>query len=190
MRRASDGVGAEPSATSEEPEDLSLLGRARDTRGRSAAAHEGARAVRAQSGQQVRRAERNLAAARVEVGRVLVVDDSPLFRQVAHSVLSATARLRPLGEAGSGEEAIRLLPDLRPDLVLLDVHLPGLDGVQTAHVIHRERPSAVVVLMSAETHELDEAGRSAHAAAVLDKAELLPERLDELWLEHGPARAD
>lgn len=188
MRRASDGVEIELSAAAEEPEDPSVLGRARDARARSAAAREGARAARAQSEQQLRRAERNLAAARVEVGRVLVVDDSPLFRQVAHAVLSATARLRPFGEAASGEEAIRLLPDLKPDLVLLDVHLPGLDGVETAHVIHRERPSTVVVLMSAETHGLDEAGRSAHSVAVLDKAELLPERLDELWLEHGRAR--
>lgn len=173
MRNASDGVG-----------------RAYAARSRPAAAREDALALRAQSAQQLRRAEKSLAAARVEVGRVLVVDDSGVFRQVAHSVVSATTRLRPFGEAGSGEEAIALLPDLQPDLVLLDVHMPGLDGVETALAIHRERPRTVVVLMSADPVALGEAGRSAHAVAVLDKAALLPKTLDEIWLQHGADRRD
>jgi CheY-like chemotaxis protein len=121
---------------------------------------------------------------------VLVVDDSQVFRQVAQSVLSASTRLRPFGEAGSGEEAIRLLPDLKPDLVLLDVHMPGLDGVETADVIRRESPGTVVVLMSADADGLEEAGRSAHAVAVLDKTDLFPQKLDEIWLQHGPDRRD
>jgi DNA-binding NarL/FixJ family response regulator len=62
-----------------------------------------------QSAPQLRRARRNLAAARVDVGRVLVVDDSPVFRQIAHSVLSATTRLRPFGEAGSSPGTVVVL---------------------------------------------------------------------------------
>lgn len=178
MRNGSDGVGTD------------ALRRARAVQSRSAAAREGARALKAQSAQQLRRAEKNVAAARVEVARVLVVDDSRVFRQVAHSVVSATARLRPFGEAGSGEEAIALLPDLKPDLVLLDVHMPGLDGVETALVIHREHPGTVVVLMSADRAGLEEAGRSAHAVAALDKTALLPQALDEIWLKHRPDRRD
>lgn len=130
------------------------------------------------------------AAARVEVGRVLVVDDSRMFREVARSVLSAATRLRPFGEAASGEDAIRLLPELRPDLVLLDVHMPGLDGVETARAIHREAPDTAVVLMSADADGLEQAGRSAHAVAVLEKSDLFPQTLDEIWLQHGPERRD
>jgi CheY-like chemotaxis protein len=122
------------------------------------------------------------------VGRGLVVDDSRMFRDVARSVLSAATRLRPLGEAASGEEAIRLLPDLKPDLVLLDVHMPGLDGVETAQAIHRKAPDTVVVLMSADADGLKETGRSAQAVAVLEKSDLFPQTLDKIWLQHGPDR--
>ena len=166
------------------------LSRGRETEARAAAAREDARALRAQSAQQIRRAQRNLAAARVDVGRVLVVDDSEVFRQVAHAVLSATTDLRAFGEAGSGEEAIRLLPDLKPDLVLLDVHMPGLNGVETARLIREQRPSTVVVLVSADSRGLEETGVSAGAAAVVDKRDLHPRTLDELWFEHGPSRRD
>jgi CheY-like chemotaxis protein len=192
MRRAFDGVEAELSAGSrpsgEAPEHP--FSRAREARSRSETVREGAAALQAQSDHQLRRAKRNLAAARVDVGKVLVVDDSQVFRQVAHSVLAATTRLRPFGEAATGEEAIGLLPDLKPDLVLLDVHMPGLDGVETAEVIHRESPATVVVLMSADADGLGEAARSAHAVAVLDKTDLFPQTLDEIWLQHRPERRD
>jgi CheY-like chemotaxis protein len=81
---------------------------------------------------------------------VLVVDDSETFRAVAASLLSAAEGLRRVGEASSGEEAIRLLPELKPDLVLLDVHMPGMGGLETARVIRRESPETVVVLVSAD----------------------------------------
>lgn len=192
MRSASDGVDAELSAASkpsaEPPSDP--VNRAREVRSRSAEARESAAALKAQSAHQLRRAKRNVAAARVDDGRVLVVDDSRVFRQVAHSVLSAATRLCPFGEASSGEEAIRLLPDLKPDLVLLDVQMPGLDGVETADVIHRESPGTVVVLMSADANGLDDAVRSGHAVAVLEKTGLFPQTLDEIWLQHGPERRE
>jgi DNA-binding NarL/FixJ family response regulator len=57
--------------------------------------------------------------------RVLVADDSDVFLRVAASVISATSRLRLVGAVGSGQEAIRLLPQLRPDLVVLDFSMPA-----------------------------------------------------------------
>lgn len=146
--------------------------------------------LEAQTAHRLRRAKRNLVVARPDVGRVLVVDDSASFRQVAASVLSATSRLRPFGAAESGEEALRLLPDLRPDLVLLDVNMPGLAGVETARAIHRASPTTAVILMSADSSGLAEAGRAARAVAVLDKADLSPHTLDELWLKHRSERRD
>lgn len=122
----------------------------------------------------------------VETARVLAVDDSEIFLRVADSVLSATASLRLAGTASSGEEAIALLPELEPDLVLLDVHMPGLDGFETARIIARERPQTVVVLVSADADGLEADAASSGAVALVAKVGLLPRTLDELWLKHRP----
>jgi two-component system chemotaxis response regulator CheB len=119
---------------------------------------------------------------------VLVVDDSEIFLRVADSVVSATTSLRLVGTAASGEEAVELLPDLQPDLVLLDIHMPGLDGFETARIMARESPRTVVVLVSAEPDGLETQAESAGAVALLDKVGLLPSALDDLWSKHRPRR--
>jgi two-component system, NarL family, invasion response regulator UvrY len=118
-------------------------------------------------------------------GRVLAIDDSEIFLRVADSVVSGTSGLQLVGTAASGEEALRLLPDLEPDLVLLDVHMPGIDGLETADRIRRESPQTVVVLVSAEPDGLAAAAESVGAVGVVDKMDLAPDTLDELWLKHG-----
>jgi CheY-like chemotaxis protein len=155
------------------------LGRADEARRSAAASIEDAQALQAQSAQQVRRARKTRAA------RVLAVDDSEVFLSVAASVVSDTAGLRLVGTATSGEEAIRTLPRLRPDLVLLDVHMPGIDGIETARRIRDLSPQTVIVHLSADPEGLEAAAESAGAAAILDKVDLNPDMLDELWLEHG-----
>jgi CheY-like chemotaxis protein len=115
---------------------------------------------------------------------VLVVDDSEIFQRVAASLVSAARGLRLVGVAASGEEAIRLLPELRPDLVLLDVHMPGLGGLGTAPVIRRESPDTVVILVSADPGSIALEPPSVGAAAFLSKTELRADRLEELWLTH------
>lgn len=96
-------------------------------------------------------------------GRVLVVDDSDVFLRMAASVISDTSRLRLIG-ARSGEEAIRLLPRLGPDLVLLDFHLPGMDGIQTTRIIRRDEPRTVVIVISTEPEGLSDVARAAPRA--------------------------
>ena len=120
--------------------------------------------------------------------RVLVVDDSPAFLGAAVSVVGATPSLRLVGVAGSGVRAIELLPELRPDLVLLDVNMPGMDGIETAEIIQEERPGAVVVLVSAEPAGLEAAGHAAGAVAVVDKRTIRPDTLEALWSEQLPGR--
>jgi CheY-like chemotaxis protein len=132
-----------------------------------------AQEVTAHSAQQLRRA------------KVLAVDDSEIFLGVADSVVSATSGLRLVGTAASGEEALRLIPGLQPDLVMLDVHMPGIDGIETARIIRGESPETVVVLVSAEPEGLAAGAESAGAVAVLGKVDLAPYMLDELWLKHG-----
>ncbi|HEU5244495.1 MAG TPA: response regulator [Gaiellaceae bacterium] len=117
---------------------------------------------------------------------MLVVDDSETFRCVAESVVSEAPGLRSVGVAASGEEAIRLLPELKPDLVLLDVHMPGLSGLEAAPLIRRESPHTLVVLVSADPGSVVVDLASIGAVAFLSKAELSPLRLEELWLAHAP----
>jgi CheY-like chemotaxis protein len=155
------------------------LGRYDETRRSAAASVEDAHALTAQSAQQLRRFRKALGA------RVLAVDDSEVFLQVADSVVSGTAGLRLVGTAASGEEAIRLLPHLQPDLVLLDVHMPGIGGLETARIIARDSPQTVVVLVSAEPDGLAASTEPVGAVAILGKVDLSPGMLDELWLKHG-----
>ena len=139
------------------------------------------RALHGQARQAVRRARQGLRQA-----RVLVVDDSPTFLGAARSIVSAADWLYLVGSAASGHEAIQHLPELEPDLVLLDVQMPGLNGVETARIIHRQHPEIVIVLISADAAGLNHLARSAGATALLRKMELTPARLDALWLKRRP----
>jgi DNA-binding NarL/FixJ family response regulator len=121
------------------------------------------------------------------LGRVLAVDDSKPFLRAATTVVSATDGLQIVGSAASGEEAVRLLPRLKPDLVLLDIRMPGIDGLETTRRIVETAPHTVVFLLSAEPEGFEASGAAAGAAALLDKRDLSPESLEQLWLEHGPA---
>jgi DNA-binding NarL/FixJ family response regulator len=118
--------------------------------------------------------------------RVLLVDDSDEYLAAAVSVVSSTHGLRLVGVASSGEKAIRLFPDLMPDLVLLDVRMPGLDGIETARILRHRHPEAVVVLATAEPDRFAGVAGSAGAAALVNKAELTTDALGALWQKHRP----
>jgi CheY-like chemotaxis protein len=149
---------------------------------------EDAEAPSAPSADELLRARRNLLNRRLEdvPGRVLAVDDSEIFLRVAASVISDTTGLRLVGAVGSGEEAIRLLPELQPDLVLVDLNMPGMDGIETTRIIRRDEPRTVVIVISAELDGMSDVARAAGAAATLDKRDVLPAALDALWLENMP----
>jgi DNA-binding NarL/FixJ family response regulator len=80
--------------------------------------------------------------------RVLLVDDQPLLRQGFRMVLSAQDDLDVVGEAGDGEEAVRMTRALRPDVVLMDVRMPGLDGISATRRIVAEIPEARVIILT------------------------------------------
>ena len=80
--------------------------------------------------------------------RVLVVDDHPLFRQgVVHS-LGSDPHLVVVGETSSGEEALRLARELLPDVVLLDISMPGWSGLVTAEKINAACPATTIVMLT------------------------------------------
>ncbi|MBC7225614.1 MAG: response regulator transcription factor [Thermoflexales bacterium] len=85
--------------------------------------------------------------------RVLVVDDHPVVRAGLQLALGARGDLRVVGEAADGEEALRLAEALRPDVVLLDCRLPGMNGIAVAQALREQCPAVRVVALSAYEDE-------------------------------------
>jgi two-component system invasion response regulator UvrY len=118
---------------------------------------------------------------------VLVVDDQHVFREVARDVIEVTADFELLGEATCGEHALAVVEELCPDLVLLDVRMPGMDGIETAKRILAASPQSVVVLISVEEEpNLPRGARFCGAAELVRKQDFGPARLKRLWATHGP----
>ncbi|KND37583.1 response regulator [Streptomyces acidiscabies] len=102
--------------------------------------------------------------------RILVADDEALLRMAFSTVLEAQPDMAPVGEAADGTEAIRLARELRPDVVLMDVRMPGTDGIEATRQVVRVSPRSRVLILT--TFDLDEyafAGLGAGASGFLLK---------------------
>ncbi|SOD65802.1 two component transcriptional regulator, LuxR family [Streptomyces sp. 1222.2] len=102
--------------------------------------------------------------------RILIADDEALLRMAFSTVLEAQPDMAPVGEAADGREAIRLARDLRPDVVLMDVRMPGTDGIEATRQVIRISPQSRVLILT--TFDLDEyafAGLNAGASGFLLK---------------------
>ena len=118
--------------------------------------------------------------------RVLTVDDQPLFRDAARAVIAATAGFQSIAEVPRGEDALALVSRLRPDLVLVDVGLPGLGGLETSRRLAALDEAPLVVLISGDDDPVLRDSASAHGAvAFLSKQELRPRTLRALWERFG-----
>jgi DNA-binding NarL/FixJ family response regulator len=116
--------------------------------------------------------------------RVLTVDDQELFRRVAEDVIAATPGFEAVGEATSGEEALDAVERLAPQLVLCDVRMPGLDGIEVARRLAATHPQTVVVLISiGDRADLPSAMQV--PAPLVRKQDFGPVLLRRLWSEHG-----
>ncbi|MFM8321602.1 MAG: response regulator transcription factor [Chloroflexota bacterium] len=80
--------------------------------------------------------------------RVLVVDDLPRYRRELRTICSSEKDLSVVGEAASGQEALALVKLLEPDVILMDLQMPGMDGVQATELIMRANPEARVILLT------------------------------------------
>jgi DNA-binding NarL/FixJ family response regulator len=100
---------------------------------------------------------------------VLLVEDNDVFREALELMLGVTPDIRVVGAVGDGRAAVAACEELRPDVVLMDYRLPGLDGVEATAAIRAASNAAVVVLTAtADRAELD-AMREAGAVATLTK---------------------
>ena len=100
--------------------------------------------------------------------RIFMVDDSAFIRKALARVLQAEPSLDLVGEAASGAEAVAKIPEANPDLVTLDVEMPGMDGQQVLRALLRWKPTLKVVMLSAYTREGAEATIEALAAGAVD----------------------
>ncbi len=89
------------------------------------------------------------------MSRVLVVDDHAFIRRGVQSILGSFSQWQTCGEADSGQEAVRLANELSPDIVIMDVSMPGMSGIEAARLIHKTAPDIKIVLLTLhESHEL------------------------------------
>ena len=117
---------------------------------------------------------------------VLTVDDQPFFRDAARDVIGATPGFKAVGEACSGKEALAVVDELKPQLVLLDVRMPDMDGIETTRRVKAAHPDVVVVLISIEdTANVPAAAKTSGAAALVQKRDFRPSLLRSLWTVHG-----
>jgi two-component system, NarL family, invasion response regulator UvrY len=120
---------------------------------------------------------------------VLIVDDQAPFRRAAAAVVRVTGGFDVVGEAGSGEEAVELAATLAPQLVLMDINMGGISGIEATRRITSERPDAVVVLLS--TYQVDDLPADAAdsgAVAYVNKEEFGPQVLQDVWAQRDGGR--
>src|SRR6201991_1188505 len=89
-----------------------------------------------------------------EVVRVWVVDDQASFRRATAATLAAMDDFVMAGECETGESALDLIRDRGADIVLMDIHMPGIGGIEAARLLHVAHPDLIVVLMS--TYDLED----------------------------------
>lgn len=114
--------------------------------------------------------------------RVLIVDDQAPFRNAARAVVEATDDFEVIAEVETGEASVEAARKLQPDLVLMDVNLPGIDGLEaTRQILADAKPVVVLLLSTYEAEEYAPKAAECGAAAYIPKSDFMPDRLIEAW---------
>jgi DNA-binding NarL/FixJ family response regulator len=117
-----------------------------------------------------------------KVVHVWVVDDQASFRRATAATVAAMDDFELAGECETGEAAVQLIPHRDADIVLMDIHMPGIGGIEAARRIHAAQPNVMLLLMSTyDVEDLPAAAAHCGATSYLHKETLSPELLRRLW---------
>jgi DNA-binding NarL/FixJ family response regulator len=113
---------------------------------------------------------------------VLIVDDQMPFRMAARAVVGVTPGFEVVGEAKSGEEAIEQVEALHPELILMDINMDGISGIEATRRITTEHPEVKVILLSTyDEEDLPLAARTCGALGYVHKEQFGPDVLIDMW---------
>ena len=120
--------------------------------------------------------------------RVLIVDDQPPFRVAANLVFDLIDEFEVVGEATSAEDALDQVTALEPDLVVMDINLPGMSGIEATRRLIAEHPGTIVLLVSTyEVDDLPAGAETSGALAYVHKEHLDGDLVEQLWRERALA---
>jgi two-component system, NarL family, invasion response regulator UvrY len=118
--------------------------------------------------------------------QVLVVDDQAPFRDAARAVIARVPGFELVAEATSGEEAVDLVDKVRPGVVLMDINMGVMDGLEATKLITTAHPETMVILVSTYTEDdMPPTARRCGAAAYVNKDELSPRVIRRIWEAGG-----
>ena len=113
--------------------------------------------------------------------RVLIADDHRMFAEALEAILATDQRLEVAGHAGDGGEAVRLALTLRPDVTLMDIAMPIMDGLQATKQIRKQWPTACVLMLTGSNSRTDvDRAREAGAAGYVTKERIAAELIDAI----------
>jgi len=116
---------------------------------------------------------------------VLIADDHRMFAEALQAILATDDRIEVVGLAGDGAEAVRMAINTRPDVILMDISMPVMDGLQATKQIRTQWPTACVLMLTGSNSRFDvDRAREAGAAGYVTKERIAAELIDAI-LEIG-----
>jgi DNA-binding NarL/FixJ family response regulator len=113
--------------------------------------------------------------------RVLIADDHRLFAEALEVILAGDERITVIGHAGDGEEAVRLATELHPDVVLMDISMPVMDGIDAAQAIRSTDGNACILMLTGSNSRTDvDRARQAGASGYVTKDRIASELIDAI----------
>jgi len=113
--------------------------------------------------------------------RVLIADDHRLFGQALEAILATDDRLEVVGHAGDGSEAVQLALAVKPEVILMDISMPIMDGFQATKQIRKQRPHARILMLTGSNSRVDvDRAREAGAAGYVTKNRIAAELIDAI----------
>ena len=113
--------------------------------------------------------------------RVLIADDHRLFGQALEAILATDDRLEVVGHAGDGSEAVQFALEVEPDVILMDIAMPIMDGFQATKQIRKQRPHARILMLTGSNSRTDvDRARAAGAAGYVTKDRIAAELIDAI----------